>query len=106
MRTLKLSTGSFDQINSFGLMVGGRHPVRVSLCRNYKVENDGVYWALNAGSMLKAHYTANDTAESDRIYRDEPPVRNGDHVMIDGAEYVCRVLGNFSDAALFDKVQA
>jgi hypothetical protein len=53
--------------------------------------------------MIKDSYTQADRDEKKRI-RESDPVENGEVVMIDGAEYKARVLGDFSNCVVFDRV--
>lgn len=102
MKTLNLSTGSFDQVNTFNVNTG-RRVVTASLQRDYEKKGDGIYWAMNAGSCMKSAYTEADRAERDRLAKSEP-LTHGDTVLIDGEHYTVRVLGAYSDCAIFDKV--
>jgi hypothetical protein len=108
MTNLHISTGNFDQINTFGLEVMDwkKRPiiVKCSLRSGYKTENDNVIWALKSSAMVKDTYTAADYAECERVYKSEP-VRHGDTVEIGGAAYRVKVLGNYSDAAIFEPIQ-
>ena len=108
MTTLNISTSNFDQTNTFGLEVMDwkKRPIiiKCSLHRGYKTENDNVLWALKSSAMVKDTYTAADCAEGERVYKSEP-VRHGDTVEIGGAVYRVKVLGNYSDAAIFEPIQ-
>ena len=106
-KTLTLSTGNFDQINTFNVEVRGRSKERTVTCqlrRDYENKGDGIYWAMSVGSILKDSYTDEDVSERDRLHVEEP-VRNGDIMMIDGKPHKARVLGAFSDACIFDEVK-
>lgn len=104
MRTLNLSTGSFDQVNTFNVEIRADRPAKTaSLHRDYVKQGDGVYWALSSGAMLKDKYTPADVAERDRL-NSEAPLKHGEIVLIDGEQYKTRVLGMFSDCAIFDKI--
>ena len=108
MKTLTLNTGSFDQVNSFGVEVknykGDMKTRKVSLYKDYEKSGDGIYWALMSGAMVKSSYTDEDRAETDRIYRNEAPVRDGDVVLIDGDQYKTEVNGEYSNCAVFHPV--
>jgi hypothetical protein len=99
MRTLTLSTSSFDQVNTFHVATK-RSKVRCSLKRDYKKEGDGIHWALNSGGCLKARYTDADRAETARLNADTG-ITHGESVLIDGLEHRCFVLGDYSNAAIF-----
>lgn len=101
MKVLTLATGNFDQINTFNVNVGA-DVVKASLLRDYEKQGDGIYWALNSGSLLKSTYTPADDEEAARLARSEPLV-HGDLVLIEGERYTVRVKGRFSDCAVFDK---
>lgn len=102
LRTLIVSTSNFDQTNTFNLSVGYTTKT-VSLMCGYDTMTDGVYWAMSAGSCLKSVYTAEDVAEQDRLASEEA-IKDGDIVIINNEQYKVRVLGDYSDAAIFDKV--
>lgn len=101
MRTLILATGTFDQVNTFNVNYG-RGVKRAQLHRDYQKQGDGVYWAMSSGACIKSSYTDADRAETARL-NSEPAIKNGDVVLIDGEEYTARVLGDYSDCAIFDK---
>jgi hypothetical protein len=103
--TIQLSTGSFDQDNTFVVEVSNaRRTTRmtVSLLCGYKAKADGVYWGLQKSACLKSHYTEKDRDEQQRLAA-SAPIRAGDLVEIDGNSYRARVLGNFSDCVIFDR---
>lgn len=104
IRTLKLSTGFSDQDNSF-VIVNPALTKRfiVALHRDYQAQGDGVYWAMQRGACIKSHYTEADHAETRRL-KSENAIQNGEYVLIDGKQYKCRILGNYSDCAIFDPV--
>lgn len=106
-RTLTLSTGSFDQDNTFGVEVknwnGEPTTIKCSLQVGFVTEDDCQFWAMSSGAMVKSSYTQEDRDETDRVYGEEP-VRNGDVVLIQGIEYVANVKGRYSDAVMFEVV--
>lgn len=101
MRVLKLAADNFDQVNTFKVATGRRVPSVATLRRDYNRRGDGVYWALSSGSILKDVYTNADRAEGARLAV-EGPLVNGEIVEIDGKQFKTRVLGAFSDCAIFD----
>lgn len=106
MQALNLATDTFDQDNTFVIEVQGfKRTVQVtaSLYCGYQKSEDGIFWALKNSACLKDQYTAKDNEERARLNAMEP-VRNGDIVLISGKQYKARVLGNFSDCAIFDPV--
>ena len=106
-KTLTLATGNFDQANTFSVEVQTRRGLTQLTCklhRDYHEQDDGIYWALNGGAMVKDVYSDADRAETARL-ASEQPVRNGDVVQIDGNLYTAKVLGVHSDACIFKPVQ-
>ena len=106
MQTINLSTGSFDQDNTF--VIEYTNPRRTQtmdakLFQGYQKDDDGIYWAMQRSACLKSHYTEKDSEERARLNA-STPVRNGDIVLIDGKQYKARVLGNYSNCAIFDPV--
>ena len=107
MQTLKFSTDSFDQDNTFTIECKGfkrMKNIRASLHIGYQKDGDGIIWAMQKSSCLKDQYTAKDMEESARL-NSMTPLRNGDSVMIEGKEYTIRVKGDYSDCAIFDLVK-
>tara|TARA_R100000278_G_scaffold75869_1_gene59153 strand:+ start:43 stop:372 length:330 start_codon:yes stop_codon:yes gene_type:complete len=109
MRTLVKRANSFDQENTFGIQYKnwrGDFDVKgVYLMQGYEKDDDGIYWAMSKTPCVKSHYTAADIAETDRVYNNEP-VKDGELVLIAGEVYKTRVLGDYSNTAIFDKVEA
>lgn len=106
MQTINISTGTFDKDNTFVVEYKGprrNRQLTVSLYRDYKVAGDGILWALQRGSCLKAEYSDEDIAERDRLNA-LTPIRHDDIVQIEGKQYRARVLGDFSDCAIFDPI--
>lgn len=105
MINLTISKGTNDQANSFNVAFAGRNGdtqyVSCVLKRDYQKDGDGIYWGLNSGSCVKSSYTEADVAEQDRLASGDFDVKNGDHVIIEGSEYVASVNGRFSDAVVF-----
>ncbi len=120
MKTLIEYTGYGDQVNTVGVRVKAPN-VRTArnadgemitfdlsvktaaLYKGYEKADDGIYWGLASGSMIKSSYTQEDKDEKKRL-REEDPVEDGDIVMIDGDEYKARVLGDYSNCVVFDPV--
>jgi hypothetical protein len=103
--TIQLSTGSFDQDNTFVVEVSNsRRTTRmtVSLLCGYKAKDDGIYWGLQKNACLKSQYTEKDRDEQQRLAA-SAAIRTGDLVEIGGKPYHARVLGNFSDCVIFDR---
>lgn len=100
-RTIALSTGTFDRTNTFRVDVGKRFHATCSLHRDYQKQGDGIYWAMQHAACISSHYSDEEIAEKDRL-ASEAPLQNGDTVLIDGNSYTVRVLGDYSNAAIFD----
>jgi hypothetical protein len=101
MKTLNISTGSFDKVNTFTIA-----PLKWSTCKLYKgyqTEDDGIYWVMQCSAMLKAHYSDEDRAESKRLTEMEP-IQNGEIVLIEGKEFKFNYKGNYSDCGIFEPV--
>lgn len=105
IRELKLSTGSFDQDNTFTIAHPRRPtlPMRCSLHQGYHKAGDGVFWAMQHSGILKSSYTQADRDETARLNA-MAPLQHGEIVRIDGRHYRTRILGDFSNAAIFDEV--
>ena len=106
MQTINLSTDSFDQDNTFTIeVVKPRRTLRITgkLFQGYQTDDDGIYWAMQRSACLKSNYTAKDEEERQRLTTMEP-VRHGDVVLINGLQHRVRVLGDFSNCAIFDPI--
>ena len=103
MKTIKLSEGNFDQMNTFTISnLRGRG--KCSLHQDYEKDGDGIYWVMQHGACLQAHYSDADKAENARLSQPESAISDGEIVLIDGKQFKLRFLGNFSDCALFDPI--
>jgi hypothetical protein len=106
MTTLNLSTGSFDQDNTFIIEVKGYSKMKrmnVSLLQGYQTEEDGIYWGLQGAVCLQNEYSAKDLEETKRL-NEMTPIKHNDIVTINNEEYKVKVLGDFSDCAMFEKI--
>lgn len=104
MKTLNISKGSFDKINTFRIVTRpGRFPATASLECGYKKRDDGILWALSGGTIMQGHYSAEDSANLDRL-NEMTPIENGEIVVINGNQYITRVLGDYSNCAIFDPI--
>lgn len=106
MQTLNLTTDTLDQDNTFVVEVRGfkgMKRITASLHCGYQKDADGIFWAMKRSACLKAVYTAKDDEERDRLNAMEP-VRSGDIVLIGGQQFKARMLGDFSDCAIFDPI--
>jgi hypothetical protein len=99
MRTLNLSANVWD-LKNFFMVEGIRGDVQ--LMQDYNKVNDGIYWGLQAGTAIKATYTAEEVEHRERM-KTYDRVKDGEIVLIGGEQFKTRVLGNFSDCVIFDK---
>jgi hypothetical protein len=106
-RTLTLSTGSFDRENTFSVAIPGRPYAcfSCSLHRDYKKVGDGVLWIMQHASSIVSHESDERRDERLRLLSEEK-VYAGQTVIVDGAQYTVRVLGDYSDCAILDRVAA
>jgi hypothetical protein len=100
MRELKVSAHTWDYTNKFTVE---RVRGDVSLERDYHKAGDGIYWGMQSGICIQATYTEEERAHRDRM-NTMKPLKNGETVIIDGERYKVRILGNYSDCMMFDKV--
>lgn len=102
MRTLIRQKDSFDSANTFEVLTT-KGKVKASLHQDYDKVNDGIFWAMNSGTTLKDKYSEADRAEGARLAQEEP-LKHGDTVEIEGGVYRVKVLGAYSDCAIFEPV--
>lgn len=105
-RVLTVTTDSFDLSHTFALsvnVISGRPPRRITctLRQGYQKSDDGRYWAMQKSAVIKSEYTQDELAAHARLLSDTP-VSNGDLVEIAGNAYRVRILGDYTDAAVFD----
>ena len=76
----------------------------VSLWKDYNKEGDGIYWGMQGAGILKKHYT-----EQDELYRlmmnKYVPLKKDEIVIINDEIYKIKILGNYSDCCIFEKVE-
>ena len=120
MKTLRLTTGYGDQVNTFGVRV--KAPIvktarnadgemitfdlsvkNVSLYQGYETKDDGIFWGLASGATVKSSYSQADKDEQKRL-REDAPVEDNDIVMIEGNQYRANVLGDYSNCVRFEKI--
>lgn len=96
---LTIPTSTFDNEASFAFeyLNYKKQAVRAEGYLFYDEQNDEMF-LMKASSMIKGHYTDADIAHTNRIYRGEQVVRNGDKVSVNGKLYTVKILGNYSDA--------
>ena len=105
MQTINEAQHTMDRDNVFTINLPRTRGIysEASLYKGYKTFEDGIYWALQHSACLQGHYSEADIAHRDRL-NSMKPLENGDIVLINGEQYKTRILGNFSDCAIFDKV--
>lgn len=105
--TLTVATSNQDTQHDFKIGLPNGRTMICRLMEGYKHAFDGVIWAMQTAATLKDHYTDDDRRRLDRL-RDMEPILNGAIVKITGLHYRVKVLGDFSDAAIFqplDEIQ-
>lgn len=104
MRTLELDTTEhkFDSVE-YNVNVGKKYSSRAVLRKDYEKRGDGILWLLASGVCLKAVYSEKDKATTARLNA-EAPIENGEVVLVNGEQYKVRVLGDYSNCAILDKV--
>lgn len=101
MRTLNLSTGNFDQVNTFRVALPRRKNGTLPLAKTCSLKKfDGQFEAVSYGACIKSQYSAADIAERDRLAA-EAPLADGDTVQIEGAAYRFILRGDYSDCGYF-----
>lgn len=100
MKTLRVSTETLDQVNSFTLS-NFKYGSKCTLHFD-----DGVYWVLKHGACLQAHYSEADILEKARLQTPEYIIDDGEIVLIEGKQYKFKFKGNYSDCGIFDEVVA
>lgn len=98
---LTIASDNFDRQHDFILGTKDGKRLICRLMQGYKNALDGQYWAMQRSGMLKDSYTAEDRAYSARMQALEP-ILTGAVVIIDGQLHRTKVLGNYSDAAIFE----
>lgn len=76
----------------------------VSVFKDYQKAGDGILWGMQHGTMIKGQYSEADLKHSERM-RNEISIKNGEVVLIAGKQYKVRILGNYSDCAIFDPME-
>jgi hypothetical protein len=102
MKTLNLSKDTFDRDSEFSIDLGKKYPKTAKLYQGYQ-NDDSIYWALQKSGILKGEYSQADIDHRNRL-NSETPVKHGDIVQIDNNQYKVRILGDFSDCAIFDPI--
>lgn len=106
IREIAFNTDMRNRDAVFSLEFSGFSRVRTLKCvlrLGYQDRDDGVFWALQKSICIQSSYTDEEIAERQRL-RLEEPVRDGDIVRINGGLYKTRLLGDYTDAAIFDPI--
>ena len=104
MKTLSITTQTMQHDKVFTMDIGAKHGyIEVSLYKDYITEGDGIFWGLQHSACLSATYTQAQIDQRNRLNNMET-VKNGEIVLIDGKQYKTKVLGDFSNCAVFDPV--
>lgn len=101
---LTTAADTFDRSADFKLALKNGRTIICRLMQGYNTCNDGQLWAMQRSGTLKDSYTAEDAAWVERMKTIEP-IGNGAIVKIAGKLYTVKILGDYSDAALFHRVQ-
>ena len=106
IREIAFNTDMRNRDTTFSLEFSGFSRVRTLKCvmrLGYQAKDDGIFWALQKSICIQSSYTDEEIAERQRL-RLEEPVRDGDIVRINGGLYKTRILGDYTDAAIFDPI--
>ena len=77
--------------------------IEVSLYKDCVTEGDGILWGLKRSTCLSSTYSQKQVDHRERLNNLET-VKDSEIVLIDGKQYKTRVLGDFSNCAIFDPV--
>lgn len=102
MKALTLSRDSFDQDNTFTILVKGYKRMK-NITASLHHHDECGYYALKESVCLKDQYTEKDVEESRRLQAMDP-LKDGEIVTIDGNMYTVKVNGDYSDCAVFNPV--
>ena len=99
MITLNIRANNFDRAASFAFEYINykKQPQRAEGYLFYSAQEDTLY-LMKRPVCLQSSYTDAERAHTDRIYRGEEVVRNGDTVMVGNKPFTVKILGNYSDA--------
>lgn len=104
MKTLTITTETMQYDKVFTMDIGAKHGyIEVSLYEDYKTLGDGILWGLQHSACLSATYSQKQIDHRNRLNNMET-VKNEEIVLIKGKQYKTRVLGDFSNCAIFDPV--
>jgi len=100
MRELKLRTT--EQYPQYRVETKRRN-IDVYLRQDYHKQGDGIYWLMNPGTMLLSHYPQ-ELKDNQKRLNSEKPLQDGEIVLIEGKQYRLKVLGDYSDAGIFEEI--
>lgn len=98
-RVLFVTEDSLDRTDTFRLNVGTRVPKTCSLRTGYKKRGDGTFWILQHSTGLQDSFSQAELDERARLDSEEV-LKDGDTVVVGGAEFKIKILGNYSDCAI------
>ena len=106
-----------SKIGSFIQFRGERRMIQGRLMEDYKEVGDGIFWMMQRSICLKAHYSQHDLIER-RLYNEADILEDGEIVQIwkvrdygdriedaGKGQYRFKALGDYSDCAVFEKVE-
>lgn len=73
----------------------------ISLKKDKIKEGDGLFWGLKSGTMVQAHYSADQIQHKENM-KSVVPIKDGEKVIIEGKMYKTKINGNYSDAVEFE----
>lgn len=97
-RRIEVRTDNFDQTCTFRFAFS--RPTRGEQRRTgylFASRSEGKLYIMQQSACIKDTYTAADIAERERL-ASEQPLRTGDVVEVEGAQYTVHISGDFSDA--------
>lgn len=98
MMKLNFPRDNFDQDNTFAFAYyNHRNMERGGTAYLFASPKEGRIYIMQKSACLKDWYTDKDREESARL-REQVPVRHGDIVELQGAQYRVHINGNYSDA--------
>ena len=108
MKTLKVSTGSFDHVNTFNVNVRNpvlreAYPRKCSLHRDYKKKGDGILWIMQHPGCIASSYSQSEIDEMSRL-RNSDPIVADEIVKVGRKKFKVRMLGDYSSCAILDPV--
>ena len=105
--TLSFPSDTFDKAARFAFeyLNYRKEPVRGEGYL-FNDKTTGQIFIMKCPSSLQSHYSADEIAHSDRIYRGNDVVVHGDTVNVGGKQYLVKILGNYSDAGRLIAINA